>query len=579
MLRNKLALFAALLVLGPGLLLAVIAERGATRALERATLLQLTREAQHTADRLAATLRAERDMLQGFARQDLMRDLRVGDIDKRVSTALVTLRDADATRIAYWVVDTNGRVVAATEPARVGALDVEHAHAAGRPGTRLSGPLPERAGVPERVVIATPVPDPDAAERVLGTLVGELAWQRVIAVTRRVQGELAALGADADVLVSRANGEIVGGAFAERRGPALGDGAARARSEAQYASERWIIGRAALGDDFPELHLWIAEPRDSALAPSRELGRRLLFAMGLALALALALAALAASRVVRPLSELTRATRALAAGEGGSRSVPVRSADEIGALAASFNRMAGDLERAQRELVEAEQFAFVGELAAGVAHQIRTSLGVLRSSTQILERSLPAGADAQVAELATLIREEIGRLGGVVNDLLTLKRARPLRLEAARVSQPLERAADFVATDARDRGVAIERAPLPASEPELSCEPELIYQVAVNLIVNAMQALTQGGRVELRVLPARAGFGGFEVHDDGPGIPDELRARIFQPFVTGRPGGIGLGMTFVKRVVHDHRGRIAVESGPGAGTRIRIELPLAEEAR
>jgi two-component system sensor histidine kinase FlrB len=78
------------------------------------------------------------------------------------------------------------------------------------------------------------------------------------------------------------------------------------------------------------------------------------------------------------------------------------------------------------------------------------------------------------------------------------------------------------------------------------------------------------------LVPAQPGFGGFEVRDDGPGIPDELRARVFQPFVTGRSGGVGLGLTFVKRVVHEHKGRIAIDSEPGRGTCVRVELPLAQ---
>lgn len=97
----------------------------------------------------------------------------------------------------------------------------------------------------------------------------------------------------------------------------------------------------------------------------------------------------------------------------------------------------------------------------------------------------------------------------------------------------------------------------------------------MNLLVNAVQALGEGGAIEVSILPAREGYGGFEVRDDGPGIPDAIRERIFQPFVTGRAGGVGLGLTFVKRVVHEHRGRIALDSAPGA-TRVRVEIPLAE---
>jgi signal transduction histidine kinase len=109
-------------------------------------------------------------------------------------------------------------------------------------------------------------------------------------------------------------------------------------------------------------------------------------------------------------------------------------------------------------------------------------------------------------------------------------------------------------------------------------EPELIQRVAVSLLVNAVQALTEGGTVELALVPPRDGYAGFEVRDDGPGIPEELRERVFQPFVTGRPGGIGLGLTFAKRVVHDHRGRIAIHPAPDRGTCVRVELPLARSA-
>jgi signal transduction histidine kinase len=116
------------------------------------------------------------------------------------------------------------------------------------------------------------------------------------------------------------------------------------------------------------------------------------------------------------------------------------------------------------------------------------------------------------------------------------------------------------------------------NEAAVLCEPELVYQVAVGLLVNAIQAVGPGGCIEARVLEASGGHGGFEVRDDGPGIPEALRERIFQPFVTARPGGVGLGLTFVKRVVHDHRGLVTIESNPGCGTLFRIELPLAGAA-
>jgi signal transduction histidine kinase len=240
--------------------------------------------------------------------------------------------------------------------------------------------------------------------------------------------------------------------------------------------------------------------------------------------------------------------------------------------------MSGDLERTQHDLVEAEKFAFVGELAAGVAHEIRTSLGVLGSSAQLLDRALPADANAELRELAQMVREEVARLGGVVDDLLTLKLEHAARLEAGSLSPLLARAVEFAAHAARAKHVRVQLAAPPAVEPPVLREPELIHRVAVNLLVNAVQALGEGGTVEVALLPPRDGFAGFEVRDDGPGIPAEFRERVFQPFVTGRPGGVGLGLTFVKRVVHEHRGRIAIHSAPGGGTCVRVELPLASSA-
>jgi signal transduction histidine kinase len=237
--------------------------------------------------------------------------------------------------------------------------------------------------------------------------------------------------------------------------------------------------------------------------------------------------------------------------------------------------MAADLARAEVRLVEAAKFAFVGELAAGVAHEVRTPLGVLRTSAQLLERSLQT-TDEETRELLHLLREEVDRIAGVVSGLLELGRPRELRLEPARLGQVLGRAADFAEMQARAKGVAITRR-LVEPDPIVQCDPELVYQVVLNLLVNAIQILASGGVIELATLPARDGHVAFEVRDDGPGIPDDLRATLFQPFATRREGGIGLGLTFVQRVVLEHRGRLAVSSNQGRGTIFRIELPAGED--
>jgi two-component system sensor histidine kinase HydH len=567
-LRNKLLLFAVATVVLPGVLLGSLATRNASTALEAQVGRSLAREASQTADHLSAVLEAERQTLEAFAHQDLMRDVRVDDVDKRVSMALSALRSQRELAPHYRVRDPAGDVVAASD-----AEAMRDGHAAGD----------SRAGSdePQQLVMASRIADPDDPQRSLGTLLAIYDWAALAGVARAVEHDLVAQGLAASVLVTNAAGVPYGRELP--RESVLARGAREAERPALVAPD-WvvqastglIVGRAPLVGPGAAARVLVIVGREVALAPVASLQRRMALTLGVALAVALALAALASRRVVRPLTELTEAIRKLARRESAAPlSVRVRSDDELGALAGAFNRMAADLERTQHDLVEAEKFAFVGELAAGVAHEIRTSLGVLGSSAQLLDRSLPADANAEVRELAQMVREEVGRLGGVVDDLLTLKSERPLRLEAGALSPLLARAAEFAARAARAKRVRIALAAAPAVEPLVLREPELIHQVAVNLLVNAVQALREGGTIEVVLLAPREGFAGFEVRDDGPGIPAEFRERVFQPFVTGRSGGVGLGLTFVKRVVHEHRGRVAIASEPGRGTRVRVELPLA----
>jgi signal transduction histidine kinase len=335
-----------------------------------------------------------------------------------------------------------------------------------------------------------------------------------------------------------------------------------------------LFGDARLPGDLPPWRIVVAQPLADAFAPVRRAATLLGAALAATLLGALAIALFAARRVTRPLAELTAAAEAVGRGGSPPPTVSPRSRDEVGTLTSAFNRMSVDLRRAERELVDAAKFAFVGELAGGVAHEVRTPLGVLRSSAQLLERSLEA-QDEDARELLRILREEVDRIERVVSGLLELGRPRELRLEPSPLGQIVFRAAGFVEVQAREKGVSVGRRPV-ESDPEALCDPELIYQVALNLLVNAVQIVPDGGSVEIGILPPRAGYAGFEVRDDGPGMTEEVRARIFEPFFTRRDGGAGLGLTFVQRVVQEHRGRVSVESTPGRGTVFRIELPLAE---
>lgn len=427
-----------------------------------------------------------------------------------------------------------------------------------------------------------PVPNPDVHEAMLGRLVALYDWERETNVIARVRENLLSVGADAHVLILDARGTVIAAAAGPGGPWQLGDTIALRPAHAEDRTAKgyvdsaaeMLVGHASLSSDLPSWTILVAEPLTEAFAPARRTATLLATALAGILLIALGGALLAARRVTRPLTELTVAAAAVGRGERPASTIEVRSRDEIGTLSAAFNRMAADLKRAERELVEAAKFSFVGELAAGIAHEVRTPLGVMRSSAQLLESSLEL-KDEESRELLRLLRDEVDRIERVVSALLELGRPRQMHLEASPLGQILFRAADFADVQARQQRIEIRRR---AREPDpmIQCDPELIYQVALNLLVNAVQILKHGSWIEIRLLAAGDGYAGFEVRDNGPGMSDEVRARVFEPFFTRRAGGAGLGLTFVQRVVHEHRGQISVASELGRGTVFRVTLPVSE---
>lgn len=577
-LRAKLALLAAVLVLVPAAVYGVISLSSSRAALTHVIGRQLAEEARSGAARLAGVLRADHDRLRGLAAQDVMREIRIADLDKRIAGLLVSVQRGCEACAGLAVLDAGGHVVAASHPGWLGKAADALPGGAGSGGV-IEGPL-RGQGEPALLRFTVPVPDPDKRDASLGWLIALMDWERELAVLADERASLLSVGLDVDVLVLDAQGVVIGGA-GRAAGPwRLGQRVAAGRlgepgEQMTDEADGMLLGQARLGQGLPRWTVVVATPLEEAHAPARRMAQQLATALAATLAVALALALLAARRATLALTELTDAARAVGRGERPAGAVTVRSSDEIGILAEAFNRMAADLKRAERELVDAAKFSFVGELASGVAHEVRTPLGVLRSSAQILERSL-AVTDDESRELLRMLRDEVDRIERVVSSLLNLGRPREKRIESAPLGPILARAIAFVEPQAREKQLVV--VPLAAQrDVPVACDPELVYQVVLNLLVNAMQILPSGGRIETRLLPPAAGQAGFEVRDNGPGMTEEVRARIFEPYFTRREGGTGLGLTFVQRVVQEHRGRVAVDSAPGIGTTFRIWLPLGED--
>ncbi len=580
-LRAQLLFFVTALVLLPGGLYGVITLSSSRAALAQVVGRHLSEEARSGADRLATTLRSERERLESFAVQDVMREIRIADLDKRISSFLASGKRGCPACVDLLVLNRSGQVVAASTPAWIGKIEntipggVDSA-------VMIAGPFPTADATGTLIRLTVPVPDPDARGTTLGQLVALFDWERGTEVIARVRESMRSVGLDPEVLILDARGIVIGSA-APADGPwQLGDllllHVPRSQDHAttgyiDTATAR-LVGHAKLPDDLPPWTVVVAEPLANAFAPARRMVTLLATVLGGMLLVALTVSLLAARRVTEPLTELTKAAEAVGRGVRPESPVPVRSRDEIGTLTNAFNHMAADLNRAERELVDAAKFSFVGELAAGVAHEVRTPLGVLRSSAQLLERSLEV-KDDESRELLQLLQTEVARIERVVSALIELGRPREMHLAPSSLGQILFRTTDFVDAQARQKHVTIRRRAIDP-DPVVLCDPELIHQVALNLLVNAVQILPAGGAIEIGLLPARDGYAGFEVRDDGPGMTQEVCARIFEPYFTRRQGGAGLGLTFVQRVVQEHRGRVSVESEIGRGTVFRVTLPVAE---
>ncbi|HVS12909.1 MAG TPA: ATP-binding protein [Thermoanaerobaculia bacterium] len=242
--------------------------------------------------------------------------------------------------------------------------------------------------------------------------------------------------------------------------------------------------------------------------------------------------------------------------------------------AATIERQLRDLEATQRALVEREKLAAVGRTAAGIAHEVRNPLAVIRSSASMLRGGFPRGSEE--ARACGFICEEIDRLDRLVGSVLDW--AKPTRLELREVEPRdlLGRCERLVEGELERRTIALEVELDPAVE-RIVADTGLLEQAVYGLLLNAAEAVGERGRIAVEVRAAAAGGVTIEVADDGPGIEPGRREEVFEPFVTSKAGGTGLGLPMVRRAVEEHGGSVAVvESARGA--RFRIALPGSRRA-
>ncbi|OFW28642.1 MAG: hypothetical protein A3H97_03495 [Acidobacteria bacterium RIFCSPLOWO2_02_FULL_65_29] len=248
-------------------------------------------------------------------------------------------------------------------------------------------------------------------------------------------------------------------------------------------------------------------------------------------------------------------------------------------LTARYRDAATSLERANRELRDsrehlrrADRLSALGEIAAGLAHEIQNPLAGVKGALEIIASRVKQGTPE--AEFAGIGGRELARLEGLVGEFLTYARPHDPALRPADIHEIVERVAALLRAEAERKAVTLvfER---PAGLSPLSLDAEQITQVIFNVVLNGIQATGAGGRVRIRE-SVEPGWGVVDVIDEGPGIRPEHALRIFDPFFTTKPRGTGLGLAISQRIVIAHRGTIEALPGSPTGSVFRIRLPLPD---
>jgi two-component system, NtrC family, sensor kinase len=300
--------------------------------------------------------------------------------------------------------------------------------------------------------------------------------------------------------------------------------------------------------------------------------RVVLCCFGLAIAVTVAAWVLIGQSVLRRILELRKGALALAAGELRAR-VVVSGSDEIAELGKTFNEMAASLESNQEKLIQSQRLALLGQVAAGVAHEINNPLAVILGYVKLLGRnSLVTG---EAAEQLRIVEDEANQCQRIVQALLDLGRPVPSTRAVVNLSDVAREAIDRLAETGKLGERQLSRPPLD-ERATLRGDPAALRQVVSNLVLNAIEATAERGALAVAV-SVHGSSVELTVDDDGPGLAPSAREHAFEPFFTTKRGGTGLGLAISQAIAMAHQGTLELEPAPGRGTRARLSFPRSDE--
>ena len=278
-------------------------------------------------------------------------------------------------------------------------------------------------------------------------------------------------------------------------------------------------------------------------------------------------------RLLGPLRSLSEGVHAIGAGDFG-RTVRVERDDELGELATHFNTMSTQLARLREletQLRRQERLGALGEMALGFAHEVRNPLGIIQTSAQLIARE--AALPERAEKLLGYVVDEVRRIEALIAEFMDFANPAEAELRDVVPSAVIERVTSFAAPEFAARGIACDVVN-EAADGHVLGDERLIHQALLNLVLNAIEATPDGGRVAIHARYAGSWLE-IDVVDSGPGVPPDARERIFNPFFTTKTRGTGLGLAIVHAAMERHAGSVEYRDAPGGGACFRLRFPVS----
>jgi two-component system, NtrC family, sensor histidine kinase HydH len=224
----------------------------------------------------------------------------------------------------------------------------------------------------------------------------------------------------------------------------------------------------------------------------------------------------------------------------------------------------------KEQLSRAQHMSSIGEMVAGVSHEIRNPLGIISSSAALLKKKIAHTEPSNA--IPDIIIEEAARLNSIITDFLNFAKPRQPDFTDCNIEKVLEKNLKFLASDIQDKGYRIQREAI-TDLPSIKADPDMLYQVFLNILINAMQSMPSGGDIKILVTADDRQVA-IEFQDSGTGIADDIKEKIWNPFFTTKEKGTGLGLGIVKKIIEMHEGSIRIENRQPKGVSVTVALPI-----